>query len=161
MPNEKSLENLKRGRKFTADSDDVVTKNAQSKGGINGGKARSAKAMFNRLLEQCPEDVLSGKALNQIRQMGVDPNGKTFLELGAMTTLLQWTLGDMRAGKLAMEISGNDAAAERGRLERERLKLEKEKMRRGQDDDAGVGRTEQIVKELIRVQESEGADHGE
>lgn len=157
MPNDRNLEN---GKSTQFRSGEEAARNGQ-KGGISSGKARSAKAMFGRLLEKCPEDVLSGKALDQIRQMGVDPSGKTFLELGAMTTLLQWTLGDMRAGKLAMEISGNDAAAERGRLEREKLKLEKEKMRRGQDDDAGVGRTEQIVKELIRVQASEEADHGE
>ena len=153
MPNEKNLIPYQKGQR----SREEVEKNSR-KGGINSGKARSAKAMFGRLLEKCPEDVLSGKALDQIRQMGVDPNGKTFMELGAMTTLLQWTLGDMRAGKLAMEISGNDAAAERSRLERERLKLEKEKMRRESDADS--------APETVRIVRAEDggieveAEHG-
>lgn len=153
MPNERNLIPFGDERRTESEAREI-----SKKGGIASGKARSAKAMFNRLLEQCPEDVLSGKALNQIRQMGVDPNGKTFMELGAMTTLLQWTLGDMRAGKLAMEISGNDAAAERGRLERERLKLEKEKMRRESDADS--------APETVRIVRAEDggieveAEHG-
>lgn len=156
MPNEKNLIPLGDERRTKSEQREI-----RKKGGIASGKARSAKSAFNRTLQAHPEDVLSGKALERIRKMGVNPEGKTFQELCALTTVLRWTLGDMRAGKLAMEISVQDAAAERNRLEKERLKLEKEKMRRGQDDNAGVGRTEQIVKELIRVQTSEGADYGE
>lgn len=123
MANEKNLIPFRKGER----SREEAEKNGR-KGGINSGKARSAKAMFNRLLQECPEEVLSGKALDSIRVTGVDPGGKTFMELCALTTLLQWSRGDMRAGKLAMEIAGQDAAAERNQLEKEKLKMERERM---------------------------------
>ena len=62
------------------------------------------------------------------------------LELGAASTLVQWIMGDMLAGKLAMEISSNDNAAAQRRIERERLALEREKLEREtkQPDDIPV-----------------------
>ena len=123
MANEKNLIPYRKGERSREEAE-----KSGRKGGIASGKARSAKAMFNRLLQQCPEEVLSGKALDAIRETGVDPGGKTFMELCALTTLLQWSQGDMRAGKLAMEIAGQDAAAERNQLEKEKLKMERERM---------------------------------
>lgn len=148
MANEKNLIPLGDARRSKSEQREI-----QRKGGVSSGRARSAKAMFSRLLQQRPEDVLSGKALEEIEKMGVNVNGKTFMELGALTTLLQWTMGDMRAGKLAMEISGDDAASERNRLDRARLELEKDRLRAQAERDSAEGAARIVLRREPDAQE--------
>lgn len=121
-------ENLKAGRRFTSRSDDGYSKALQSKGGTNSGKARAARAVFKKLIAKNPEAILSGKALDMIRDAGLDPSEKTMLELAAEATMLQWILGNVKAGQLAMEITGDDSGAEQRKISRDRLKVERERL---------------------------------
>ena len=126
MPNEKSLENLKRGKKFA--SGDAATKKAGSNGGKATARNIAARKAFKDALATVADEILSGAQVDKLKKRGLDVDGKTLMELGAMSTIMQWIMGDMDAGKLTMEISGNDDAAERRKIERERLALEREKL---------------------------------
>lgn len=138
MPNEKSLENLKKG-KATQFSGDAAVIN-QKKSAESRKKNTAARKAFKDLLAMDAADVLSEAQVEKLKKRGIEIDGKTMLELGAASTLVQWIMGDMLAGKLAMEISGNDNAAEQRRIERERLALEREKLEREtkQPDDIPV-----------------------
>lgn len=127
-PSEKSRENLAKGRRFTSDPDDGYTKRSQSKGGINSRTARAAKRIFKDTLAKDPEAVFSGEVLDKIRETGLEPSEKTLMELAAESTLLQWILGDPRAGKLMMELADSDGAAEQRKINRERLELERQRV---------------------------------
>lgn len=126
MPSEKSLENLKKG-KATQFSGDVAAIN-QKKAVESRKKNIAAKKAFKDALAMMAGDVLSEAQIEKLRKRGINPDDRTLMELGAASTIMQWLMGDMKAGALAMEISGNDNAAEQRRIERERLALEKQKM---------------------------------
>ena len=136
MPNAKSLENLKKGRRFTSDADDVQTKKAQS----NGGKARarniSIRKLGQQLLNTTPE--VGEGTLRQLKQLGLEtdkPDLQTLIlaRIGAMAIGKDSRLA-LQATQMLMEITGNDAssmiAADDHAIQRERLALEREKMER-------------------------------
>jgi len=127
-PSEKWRENLARGRRFTSDPNDGYTKQSQRKGGTNSSTARAAKRIFKDTLARNPTAVFSGEVLDKIREAGLEPSEKTMMELAAESTLLQWILGDPRAGKLMMELADSDGAAEQRKINRERLKIERERL---------------------------------
>ena len=117
-------ENLK---PFTSDqSHEEAVKNGR-KGGKASGKVRRAKAVFRELLADNPSAFLSADQMERLRRMGVDTEGKTFLEAAAVQTLYAWLSGDQSAGKLFLSVAGMDEAAERRELEQKRLELEREK----------------------------------
>ena len=136
MPSEKSLENLKKGRRFTADADDVLTKKAQS----NGGKARARNISMRKqglqLLNAMP-NVGEG-ALKQLKQLGMEADNPTLQTLilariGAMAIGKDSKLA-LQASQILLEITGNDVksvnAAEDHKIQRERLAFERERMER-------------------------------
>ena len=136
MPSEKSLANLKKGRRFTADADDVLTKKAQS----NGGKARARNISMRKqclqLLNAMP-NVGEG-TLRQLKQLGMevdDPTLQTLIlaRIGAMAIGKDSRLA-LQAAQMLLEITGSDAksmsAAEDHKIQRERLALERERMER-------------------------------
>lgn len=126
MPSEKSLENLKKG-KATQFSGESAAIN-QRKSAESRKKNIAAKKAFKDALAMMAGDVLSEAQIEKLRKRGINPDDRTLMELGAAATIMQWLMGDMKAGALAMEISGNDNAAEQRRIECERLALEKRKL---------------------------------
>lgn len=155
MPSEKSLENLKRGKKFA--SGDAATKKAGSNGGKATARNIAARKAFKDALAMMAGEVLSDTQIEKLRKRGIEVDGKTLLEIGAASTLMQWIMGDMDAGKLAMEISGNDDAAERRKIEREKLAFEREKFaaeqaREEQKTTAGNGILDDIIKAVKDVE---------
>lgn len=136
MPNERSLENLKKGRRFTADADDVLTKKAQS----NGGKARarniSMRKLGLQLLNATPE--VGEGTIKQLKQLGLDadnPDLQTLIlaRIGAMAIGKDARLA-LQASQMLLEITGNDVksmnAAEDRKIQRARLELDRERMER-------------------------------
>lgn len=136
MPSEKSLANLKKGRRFTADADDVLTKRAQS----NGGKARARNISMRKqglqLLNAMPN--VGEATLKQLKQLGMeddDPTLQTLIlaRIGAMAIGKDSKLA-LQATQMLLEITGNDAksitAAENHKIQRERIALDKERMER-------------------------------
>lgn len=136
MPSEKSLANLKKGRRFTADADDVLTKKAQS----NGGKARARNISMRKqglqLLNAMPN--VGEATLKQLKQLGMevdDPTLQTLIlaRIGAMAIGKDSKLA-LQATQMLLEITGNDAksvtAAENHKIQRERLALDRERMER-------------------------------
>lgn len=124
MPSEKSLENLKKRNVFSSEAALIN----QKKSAESRRKNIAAKKAFKDALAMMAGDVLSEAQIEKLRKRGIEPDDKTLMELGAAATIMQWLMGDMKAGALAMEISGNDNAAEQRRIERERLALEKQKL---------------------------------
>lgn len=134
MPSEKSLENLKKGRRFTANADDVLTKRAQS----NGGKATARKIAMRKQAQ----DILNAMpnvgetTINQLRQLGMETDNPT------LQTLILARIGAMAIGKdsrlalqatqMLLEITGNDVrsmiAKEDQKIQREKIALERERM---------------------------------
>lgn len=147
MPSEKSLENLKKHRFTSEQSRDKAAINGR-KGGVASGKSKNARKAFRDALAMMAGDVLSESQVEMLRRNGIDVDGKTLMELGAATTILQWLMGDMKAGALAMEISGNDNAAEQRSIERERLALEKERIAMQKTADDRVDRVAEIMSRL-------------
>lgn len=128
MPNEKSLENLKKGKDTQFKCGDSAAINARKKSHESQRRNIAARKAFKELLAMSADEVLSEAQIEKLKKRGIEIDGKTMLEIGAASTLMQWIMGDMNAGKLAMEISGNDNAAEQRSIERERLVLEKQKL---------------------------------
>ena len=147
MPSEKSLENLKKGRRFTSDADDIQTKKAQS----NGGKARarniSIRKLGRQLLNSTP-DVGEG-TLKQLKQLGFEtdkPDLQTLIlaRVGAMAIGKDSRLA-LQAAQMLLEITGNDVksmiAAEDHAIQREKLDIERTRMemeKTAQDDEGHV-----------------------
>ena len=155
MPNEKSLENLKRGKKFKCD--DPATIQARKNSHESQRRNIAARKAFKDARAMLAGEVLSDTQIEKLRKRGIEVDGKTLLEIGAASTLMQWIMGDMDAGKLAMEISGNDDAAERRKIEREKLAFEREKFaaeqaREEQKTTAGNGILDDIIKAVKDVE---------
>ena len=146
VPSEKSLENLKKG-KATQFSGDVAAIN-QKKSAESRKKNIAARKAFKDALALMAGDVLSDAQIEKLRKRGINPDDKTLMELGAAATIMQWLMGDMKAGALAMEISGNDNAAEQRKIERERLALEKERISLLKTADDRVDRVAEIMAKL-------------
>ena len=134
MPSAKSLENLKKGRRFTADADDLVTKNAQRKGGINHARKLSMRKECQRMLGMMPE--VTDATIKQLKRMGMetdDPSLQTLIlaRIGALALGKNERVA-IQAAQLILEISGNDAksmiASEDRKLQREKLKIERERL---------------------------------
>jgi hypothetical protein len=132
VPSEKSLENLKRGKKFACDDDATIQ--ARKNSHESRRQNIAARKAFKDALAMMAGEVLSDTQIEKLRKRGIEVDGKTLLEIGAASTLMQWIMGDMDAGKLAMEISGNDDAAERRKIEREKLAFEREKFAAERED---------------------------
>ena len=148
MPNERSLENLKKGRRFTADADDVLTKKAQS----NGGKARarniSMRKLGLQLLNATPE--VGEGTIKQLKQLGLNtdtPDLQTLIlaRIGAMAIGKDSRLA-LQATQMLLEITGNDVRSQIAKVDQEiqieRLKLEKERM---QKENSNVGEGVNII----------------
>lgn len=119
-------DNIK-GHQFTSNQNrEEAAKNGR-KGGQASGKSRQAKAVFRELLAKNPKTFLTAEQMEQLRKQGIDTDGRTFLEAAAAQTLYAWLAGDQNAGKLALSVAGMDEAAERRKLDAERLKLERER----------------------------------
>ena len=128
MPNAKSLENLKKGKDTQFKCGDSAAIKAREKSHESQRRNIAAKKAFKDALAMMASDVLSETQIEKLRKRGINTDDKTLMEIGAAATIMQWLMGDMKAGALAMEISGNDNAAEQRSIERERLALEKQKM---------------------------------
>lgn len=134
MPSQKSLENLKKGRRFTADADDVVTKNAQRNGGRNRAINLSVRKEALKLAKCKPE--VGDAALKELKHLGTDSNDPTLQTL-MIANIYALAISKnpriaLQAAKLMMEITGYDArsmsAAEDRKLQREKLKLERRRL---------------------------------
>lgn len=153
MPSEKSLENLKKRNVFS--SDDALIN--QKKSAESRKRNIAARKAFKDALAMMAGEVLSDTQIEKLRKRGIEVDGKTLLEIGAASTLMQWIMGDMDAGKLAMEISGNDDAAERRKIERAKLVFEREKFaaeqaRTEQKDTIGNGMLDDILRAVKDVE---------
>lgn len=134
MPSEKSLENLKKGRRFTANADDIQTKRAQS----NGGKTRAKKIAMRKQAQDILNAIpnVGENTLTQLRQLGMETDNPT------LQTLILARIGAMAIGKdsrlalqatqMLLEITGNDArtmiAKEDQKIQREKIAFEREKI---------------------------------
>lgn len=134
MPSQKSLENLKRGRRFTADADDVVTKEAQRKGGRNRAIKLSMRKEALKLVECNP--AVGDATMQQLKHLGIDSDDPTLqtliiAKIGALAISKDPRIA-LQAAKLLMEITGYDArsmsAAEDRKLQREKIKLERRRL---------------------------------
>ena len=134
MPSQKSLENLKKGRRFTADADDVVTKDAQRKGGRNRAINLSMRKEALKMVKCKPE--VGDASLQQLKHLGTDSDDPTLQTLMIANICALALSKDphiaLQAAKLMMEITGYDArsmsAAEDRKLQREKLKLEQRRL---------------------------------
>lgn len=142
MLNEKSLENLKKGRRFTANADDVLTKKAQS----NGGKATARKIAMRKQAQDILNAIpnVGENTLTQLKQLGMETDNPT------LQTLILARIGAMAIGKdsrlalqatqMLLEITGNDArtmiAKEDQKIQREKIALEREKINADANVDA-------------------------
>lgn len=134
MPSEKSLENLKNGRRFKRDDD--ATKQAAR----NAAKAKSKNVTMRKLglqlLNATPN--VTDATVKQLKQLGLDadnPDLQTLIlaRIGAMAIGKDAKLA-LQAAQMLLEITGSDAksmtAAESRKLQRERLAFERERMER-------------------------------
>ena len=155
MPIDKQLENLKKGHRFTADADDVVTKKAQSKGGINRARNISMRKECQRMLGMMPE--INEATIKQLKRKGMDaedPSLQTLIlaRVGALALGKNERVA-LQAAQLIMELSGNDAnsqiAAENRKLQREKLKIERERLELEKNKQDGDSHAE-VAKITIR-----------
>lgn len=157
VPSEKSLENLKKGKDTQFKCGDSAAIQARKNSHESQRRNIAARKAFKDALAMMAGEVLSDAQIEKLRKRGIEVDGKTLLEIGAASTLMQWIMGDMDAGKLAMEISGNDDAAERRKIEREKLAFEREKFaaeqaREEQKTTAGNGILDDIIKAVKDVE---------
>ena len=157
MPSAKSLENLKKGKKFK--SDDEATKICGAKGGKANGKTHSMRKLAQQMLSATPE--VSETTLRTLRQLGIDsdnPDLQTLIlaRIGAMAIGKDSRLA-LQATQMFLEISGNDArsmiAKEDRKIQRERLRMEKDKAKsigNNTDDERLV----QLLEEVERAAKS-------
>lgn len=155
MQSEKQLENLKKGRRFTACADDVVTKNAQSKGGINRARNISMRKECQRMLGMTPE--INEATIKQLKRMGMgtdDPTLQTLIlaRVGALALGKNERVA-LQAAQLIMELTGNDAesniAAENRKVQREKIKIDRERLELEKNKQDG-GTTAEVAKITIR-----------
>lgn len=152
MPSEKSLENLKKGKGTQFKCGDSAAINARKNSHESQRRNIAARKAFKDALALMAGEVLSDAQVEKLRKRGIEVDGKTLLEIGAASTLMQWIMGDMDAGKLAMEISGNDDAAERRKIEREKLAFEREKFAAEQSRaEQKTAITDGIIADIIKA----------
>lgn len=158
MVNQKSLDNLKNGKRFKPD--DNATKNAAR----NAAKAKSKNVAMRKLAQQLlnAKPEVGDGTIRQLKQLGFNT------ESPDLQTLILARIGSMAIGKdsrlalqatqMLLEISGNDvrsliAADEREiqtahlELERERFEFEKEKI----THDPGTKEREHTVASIIEA----------
>ena len=134
MPSEKSLENLKKGRRFKRDDD--ATKEAAR----NAAKAKSKNVTMRKLglklLNATPE--VGEGAIKQLKQLGLEadnPDLQTLIlaRIGAMAIGKDSRIA-LQAAQMLLEITGNDVksiiADKDHKIQKKRLALERERMER-------------------------------
>jgi hypothetical protein len=129
MPSEKSLENLKKGKKFGS-NDGLTPKEAQRKSAASRKKNNTMRAAMREVMARLPFEVLSEDQINALRTEGIDTENKTLMDVSVASLVLQAVRGNVAAAKVIMELLGEDNAAEQRKIERERLALERERMER-------------------------------
>lgn len=134
MPNAKSLENLKKGRKFKRDDD--ATKEAARNAAKANHRNTTIRRIAKDMLSATPE--VGEGTLRQLKQLGLNsetPDLQTLIlaRIGAMAIGKDSRLA-LQATQMLMELTGNDArsliAAEDHEIQRERLAFERERMER-------------------------------
>lgn len=132
MVNQKSLDNLKNGKRFKPDDD--ATKNAAR----NAAKAKSKNVAMRKLAQQLlnAKPEVGDGTIRQLKQLGLNadnPDLQTLIlaRIGAMAIGKDSRLA-LQATQMLMEIAGNDArslsAADEHEIQRERLEIERERM---------------------------------
>lgn len=131
MVSQKSLDNLKNGKRFKPDDD--ATKNAAR----NAAKSKSRNVALRKHAQQllvAKPEVTDG-TVRQLKQLGMnteEPDLQTLIlaRIGAMAIGKDSRLA-LQASQMLFEITGNDArsmiAAEGHAIQREKLKLERER----------------------------------
>ena len=160
MPNEKSLENLKKHQFTSNQSRDKAAINGK-KGGIKSGRAKTLRAL-GKLMLSTPMQ-LDEKNLKTIQKSGFDTDAPELqmvilARLGALATSKDANIA-MKAINMLMEITGNDVrsinAEEQRKIERERLALEREKMEqeaRSKSPEEANRRFESIIEAVKRIE---------
>ena len=148
MVNQKSLDNLKNGKRFKPDDD--ATKNAAR----NAAKAKSKNVAMRKLAQQLlnAKPEVGDGTIRQLKQLGFNT------ESPDLQTLILARIGSMAIGKdprialqavqMLLEITGNDSksmtAAEDHKIQRERLALDCERMER-ESPSAGEEKSAKII----------------
>jgi hypothetical protein len=128
MPNEKSLENLKKGKKTRFNGETAVIN--QRKSAESRKKNNTMRAAMREVMARLPSEVLSADQINALHADGIDTEDKNMLDVSVASLALQAIKGNVAATKAIMELLGEDNAAEQRKIERERLALERERMER-------------------------------
>ena len=128
MPNEKSLANLKRGKRFK--SNDPASIEARKKSHESQRKNIAMRKAMKEVMAQLPSEILSEDQINALRSEGIDTENKTLMDVSLASLALQARKGNVAATKVIMELLSEDNAAEQRKIERERLALERERMER-------------------------------
>ena len=132
MPNEKSLENLKNGKRTQFNGDTAVEN--QRKSAESRKRNNTIRKLGQQMLEAKME--VDAQTLKSIKRMGFDGE-KPELQMLLLARIGAIAIGKdaklaMEATQLLMEITGNDVrsinAAEQRAIERERLAMEREKV---------------------------------
>lgn len=162
MPSERSLENLKKGKKTQFKSGDEAARINGSKGGKAYGRNNSIRKLAREMLNSTP-DVGDG-TLRQLKQLGINadtPDLQTLIlaRIGAMAIGKDSRLA-LQATQMLLEIAGNDVrsmiAAEDHEIQRDRLEVERERMERGNP----VNREEECSKIIIAADGGIEVDDG-
>lgn len=129
-----SLENLKKGVATRFNSGDAAARGRA--GGIAAAKTirkrKAVKAVAKEILSLMPN--LDHNTERTLEAMGFDleNNEATILTIMSMAYAQKAMKGDVRAGQLLLEMTGDDprsiSSAERLKLDKEKLKIEREKL---------------------------------
>lgn len=134
MPNEKSLENLKKGRRFKRDDD--ATKEAARNAAKSKSRNVSIRKQGIKMLNAVPN--VGEATLKQLKQLGMevdDPTLQTLIlaRIGAMAIGKDSRLA-LQAAQMLLEITGNDVksvnAAKDRKIQKVRLEIERERLER-------------------------------
>lgn len=137
MPSAKQLENLKKGKNTQFKCGDSAAAAARAKSHDSQRRNIALRTAVKAAMACVPEEVLSDRQLKVLHREGVDTDGKSSVEVVAASLAVKAMRGNTKAVEVLMELLGESSAAEKNKIERERLALEREKMERetaGQDD---------------------------
>lgn len=122
-------ENLKKGKATQFKKGDPRTIENAGKGGRKYSRNLKIKNLMSTLLSG--EPMIRPELEAKMQNLGIDtsdPDQRTVMALMGITVIQQALGGDLDAIKLALEMAGQNTDA-RTQIERERLALEKEKLK--------------------------------
>lgn len=165
MPSERSLENLKKGKKTQFKSGDEAARINGSKGGKAYGRNNSIRKLAKEMLSATPE--VGDGTLRQLKQLGFNaetPDLQTLIlaRIGAMAIGKDSRLA-LQATQMLLEIAGSDVRSmiatddhelqrEKLELERDRFNFEKEKSTGNSANEARNGTVNAIIEAVKNIE---------